>query len=126
MRQYKVVAFNEDNGVITLDYLNGIVINLDLPVVNGAFPEGAELEDIIQRMYPAHVEQRKLAVSGASNIATLKALVEPEPIMVANSMAVVEPEPEPQVPSSVSEQEAMLIETVEETVLKILTERGLV
>jgi hypothetical protein len=122
MRQYKVLDFNENNGVITLDYLNGIVINLDLPVVDGAYPEGAELEDIIQRMYPAHFEQRQTAVKGASNIAAIKALVVPEVLAPVSSD---EPEPEPQ-SSSVAEQEAMLIETVEETVLKILSERGLV
>jgi hypothetical protein len=121
MRQYKVLDFNENNGVITLDYLNGIVINLDLPVVDGAYPEGAELEDIIQRMYPAHFEQRQTAVKGASNVAAIKALVIPE-MIVPISVS----EPEPQVPSSVADQEAMLIETVEETVLKILSERGLV
>lgn len=123
MRQYKVLDFNENNGVITLDYLNGIVINLDLPVVDGAYPEGDELEDIIQRMYPAHFEQRQTAVKGATNIAALKALVVPE---VVAPISATEPEPQLQVPSSLADQEAMLIETVEETVLKILTERGLV
>jgi hypothetical protein len=123
VRQYKVLNFNENNGVITLDYLNGIVINLDLPVINGAFPEGQELEDIIQRMYPVHFEQRQLEVSGASNIAVLKALVIPEEVV---PVSVSEAETQIQPTISVAEQEAMLIETVEETVIKILTERGLV
>lgn len=50
---YKIIQFNQEHGVITIEYEDGITINFDLPIVDKSYPDDEALEVMIQNIYPA-------------------------------------------------------------------------
>lgn len=77
--EYKIIAFDETIGQITVEYGEGIVFALDLPIENGAYPEGEALDVLIKQFLPTWVVERKQAIaSGISNAESIKAVVVPK------------------------------------------------
>lgn len=75
MKNYKVVAVL--NNQISL-FINGRVINFTLPITNGMYPEGDELEALLDGFYNdtilAEVDNK------AINISAITELIEPLPV----------------------------------------------
>lgn len=76
---YIIRAFNHSTGTILVEY-EGHNINIDLPLVNGLYPTGAELDNHIQAYLPIEWVQRLKTVSaGVPNSADIANLVVPHP-----------------------------------------------
>lgn len=74
--EYKIIAFDETIGQITVEYGEGIVFALDLPIENGAYPVGEALDALIKQFLPTWVVERKQSIaSGVRNIDGIKSLV---------------------------------------------------
>ena len=74
--EYKIIAFDETIGQITVEHGEGIVFALDLPIENGAYPVGDELDVLIKQFLPTWVVERKQSIaSGIRNIDGIKSLV---------------------------------------------------
>ena len=74
--EYKIIAFDETIGQITVEYGEGIVFALDLPIENGAYPVGEALDALIKQFLPTWVVERKQSIaSGIRNIDGIKSLV---------------------------------------------------
>lgn len=77
--KYQIIAFNKDAGQIVVEYEDQWTFSLDLPVVDGLFPVGAELESLIQQYAPVWlVERQRALAAGVSNVADIEALVVPK------------------------------------------------
>jgi hypothetical protein len=93
MADYIIRSFDAVNGSIVVDY-QGVVFNLDLPVENGRYPEGAELDAHITMYLPVWVIERKnLLAQGVENEASIASLVQPfpEPPIVELNLPATQP-----------------------------------
>ena len=86
--EYIIRSFDKTNGSIVVEYRN-FMVNIDLPIQNGAYPIGEELHQYIDAFLPKEFVARKdLIAAGMQNEAEIEALVVPLP--------VVEPTPQPE------------------------------
>jgi hypothetical protein len=81
MNTYKIRQFDKTNGQILVEFESLPIVAIDLPVVDGKYPEGSELDSIIQGFFPSWIIERKQILSqGVSNEAYIESLVEPLPV----------------------------------------------
>ena len=79
--EYQIIAFDEAVGQIVVEYNEGMTFALDLPIEDGAYPEGEALDVLIRQFLPVWVVERKQAIaSGVSNAESIKAVVVPKPV----------------------------------------------
>jgi hypothetical protein len=93
MANYIIRSFNELNGSILVDY-QGVVFNLDLPIENGKYPEGAELDAHITMYLPVWaIERKNLLAQGVENKTSIASLVQPfpEPLVEETNTPIVQP-----------------------------------
>lgn len=106
---YKIIQFNQEHGVITIQYEDGIVINFDLPIVDGAYPDDVALEEMIQNVYPVSYSLRLQEAKNVSNTNSILSKVESLPIVdVPESTQGLPEEPA----ADPLEQEALLREEI--------------
>jgi hypothetical protein len=85
--QYIIRSFDINSGQITVEYEGQWTYAIDLPIVNGMFPVGEELESLIQQYAPVWLLERKNALeAGVSNSAEIEALVVPKPVPEVSSI----------------------------------------
>ena len=83
--EYKIVKFNPTQGQITVK-CQEFYFNVDLPVVDGLFPVGEELHNLITGFIPVwHFERLAALASGVINADAIQALVEEEPEVLSES-----------------------------------------
>lgn len=79
--EYQIIAFDESVGQIVVEYNEGMTFALDLPIEDGAYPEGEALDVLIKQFLPVWVVERKKAIaSGVSNAESIKAVVVPKSV----------------------------------------------
>lgn len=79
--EYQIISFDESVGQIVVEYNEGMTFALDLPIEDGAYPEGEALDVLIKQFLPVWVVERKNAIaSGVSNAESIKAVVVPKPV----------------------------------------------
>lgn len=77
--EYKIVKFNVAQGQITVK-CQDVYFSVDLPIIDGLFPVGEELDRLIQGFIPVwHFDRLALLAAGVSNADAIQALVEEEP-----------------------------------------------
>ena len=82
--QYKIRGFNRDNGSIVVEFADFAPINIDLPIENNRYMEGAYLDTYIKGFLPTHVVQRNQDIkTGIENADAIAALVEAKPVETA-------------------------------------------
>jgi hypothetical protein len=83
MANYIIRSFDQTRGSIVVEY-EGHNINIDLPLVNGLYPTGAELDNHIQAYLPVEWIQRLNTIAaGISNSSDIASLVVPYPTQVS-------------------------------------------
>ena len=86
--EYVIRAFNKELGQIVVEYAGQWTFALDLPIENGAFPIGEQLEEVIQGMSPTWLAERKAALATQpANAEIIESLVQPV------IQPVIQPEP---------------------------------
>lgn len=77
MRPYKVLSFDEAVGQITVSVDGFNPMAIDLPLIDGAYPVGTELDTYVMGFFPSYVLDRKAQIAqGVANAAEIAALVE--------------------------------------------------
>jgi hypothetical protein len=61
--KYKIVAFHQQTGSVQVEYFNenlpeGVVFSINLPLVDGEYPQGKALEEFIQSYAPHDIFER--------------------------------------------------------------------
>jgi hypothetical protein len=74
--QNQIIAFDSSFGSIVVKYFSdeypeGMVYNIDLPIVDGAYPSEQEIQALIENMKPAGQMERLVAVRSATPPANL-------------------------------------------------------
>lgn len=83
--EYKIRGFDQSSGTITVEFADFPLFSIDLPINDGRYPEGEELDGYIKGFLPVWLLERKQVIqSGITNASSIASLVEPLP------------EPEPQ------------------------------
>ena len=84
--QYKILSFDESLGQVVVEYSDaaGPVARyaMDLPIVNGQFISGQELDDELNRRAPTYIAERRDQLAVVSNAADIAALVTATPAEV--------------------------------------------
>ena len=116
--EYRIVKFDASQGQIAVK-CQGVYFNVDLPIVNGLFPVGEELDSLIQGFIPVwHFERQALLAAGVSNAGAIQALVVEDTI------------PESAIPADMSaiqqQQDAIFNREIEQKVLSALVKHGVV
>lgn len=77
MSEYKIISFNEVTGQIIVDYADNMApIVIDVPIVNGLFLSGDELNTYITGFIPTEfIERQNQLKQGISNSDEIKSLV---------------------------------------------------
>lgn len=114
---YSIIDFYKDSGVIVVMFDVG-VFNFELPIIEGRYPIGAELDTFIQSMYPAYVAQRKQELSTISNVEDIMNLV--TPLKLPNIENTATPEVVDNDLESLSEQEELFKQGVKDVVIEML------
>ena len=80
---YKIIAFNEATGHITIRFADFAPINVELPIdENGNLPVGTELDQYLVGFIPTwHLARQERLANGISNANEIASLVEPEPVI---------------------------------------------
>lgn len=78
---YKIIQFHQEQGVITIQYEDGITINFDLPIVNNTYPDDMSLEEMIQNVYPVSYATRLQEIKNVSNTNSILNKVESLPVL---------------------------------------------
>lgn len=77
---YIIRNYDAATGSILVEFTGYGTWNIDLPIVDGKHPEGADLESYIQGFAPVHIAERDTAIkTGISNASVIQALVQPYP-----------------------------------------------
>lgn len=116
--EYKIVHFNEAQGQIAVK-CQDMYFNVDLPIVDGKFPVGEELDNLIQGFIPVwHFERQELLNAGVSNADAIQALVVEDTI------------PEKTIPADMSaiqqQKDAIFNREIEQKVLSALVKHGVI
>ena len=83
---YQIVHFNEAQGQIAVK-CRDMYFNVDLPIVDGKYPVGEELDSLIQSFIPIwHFERQELISAGVSNVDAIRALVVEESVSEPQSL----------------------------------------
>jgi hypothetical protein len=78
--EYIIRSFDKVNGSIVVEYKT-FMINIDLPIQNGAYPINDELHQYIDSFLPKEFIARKdIIAAGIQNEAEIEALVVPLPV----------------------------------------------
>lgn len=83
MSNYKIISFNETTGQLTIEYAVGMSpIAVDVPIVNGLYITGAELDSYIQGFIPfEYLDRQSKLNAGIANANEIKVLVQnPTPV----------------------------------------------
>lgn len=74
--EYQIISFDESVGQIVVEYNEGMTFALDLPIEDGAYPEGEALDILIKQFLPTWVVERKqMIASGVRNKDNIKSIV---------------------------------------------------
>lgn len=78
MSNYKVLEFNESTGQLIIEYAVGMSpIAVDVPIKNGLYITGEELDSYVQGFIPfEYLERHTQLNAGVPNAAELKSLVD--------------------------------------------------
>jgi uncharacterized membrane protein YfbV (UPF0208 family) len=78
MAAYKVLDFNESSGQLTIEFAQGTApISVDVPIKDGLYVTGEELDTYIQGFIPTwYIERQAQINQGVANAQELKALAE--------------------------------------------------
>lgn len=77
---YKIRAFNKVTGSIVVEFENFAPFNIDLPLNDGKYPEGQELDQYIRGFLPIEFVKRIQTIAqGVENETSIESLVEPWP-----------------------------------------------
>lgn len=81
MASYKVLEFNKNSGQLVIEFAVGMApLTVDVPIKDGLFIAGAELEEYIQGFIPTwHLERQAQLNAGIPNASALEQLVETQP-----------------------------------------------
>ena len=79
-REYTITSFNEQSGQIVA-YVDGFpAIAIDLPIIDGAYPIGDELDSYVLGFFPPKDTTREQALlAGVANTDVIAARVQPSP-----------------------------------------------
>lgn len=78
MVNYTIRSFDKLNGQILVEFENLPTFAIDLPIIDGKYPEGEDLENIIQGYAPIWLIERKQTLNqGISNEGYIESLVVP-------------------------------------------------
>jgi hypothetical protein len=77
MAAYKVLEFNKNSGQLVIEFAVGMApLTVDVPIKDGLFITGAELEEYIQGFIPTwHLERQTQLNAGVPNANVLEQLV---------------------------------------------------
>ena len=118
--KYRIIAFYDDVGVVAVDFGSGVVVNMDLPIVNNRYPLGEELDKFIQSMYPAAHMDALAARKNVENAEFIRNLVE------APEIEEIAPAPvDHSETMDTSEQEAIIRQGIVDTVYEVLRKENL-
>jgi hypothetical protein len=73
--KYKIISFNETTGQIIVEPENMSPLAVDLPIENGKYIEGLQLDTYIRGIIPSNVSNRKEIVAGVTNKESIAVLV---------------------------------------------------
>lgn len=118
--KYKIIAFYDDIGVIAVDFGNGVVVNMDLPIINNKYPLGDELDKFIQSMYPAAHMDALATRKKVKNTEAIHKLVEAPEVVEYAPAPVEQP-----MSLDIDEQESIIKQGIEDTVYEILRKEKL-
>ena len=78
MAAYKILSFDENAGQLTIEFAQGVsALTIDVPIKNGLYITGEELDTYIQGFIPTwHLERLAHINQGVTNASELKALVQ--------------------------------------------------
>ena len=78
MASYKVLEFNKNSGQLIIEFAVGVTpLAVDVPIKNGLFITGAELDEYVQGFIPTwHLERQVQLNAGIPNASALEQLVE--------------------------------------------------
>jgi hypothetical protein len=81
MAAYKVLEFNKNSGQLVIEFAVGMApISIDVPIKDGLFIVGLELEEYVQGFIPTwHLERATQLNTGIPNSADLEQLAETQP-----------------------------------------------
>ena len=81
MAAYKVLEFNKNSGQLVIEFAVGMApISIDVPIKDGLFIVGSELEEYVQGFIPTwHLERVAQLNIGIPNSANLEQLAETQP-----------------------------------------------
>ena len=81
MKSYKVLSFNKDLGQLIVEFAVGMQpLAIDVPIKNGLFITGAELEEYVQGFIPTwFIERQQQLNAGVGNVNELEQLVSVQP-----------------------------------------------
>lgn len=115
MMNYIVRSYDRNTGSISVEFEGCGVWNIDLPITDGKYPEGEELEHCIQSFAPVHIIERKNALeAGVINETVIQAIVEPIVVAEADQAAV----------DAAAAQEALQVAKLTALINNILDERA--
>lgn len=116
---YKIIGFNERLGQIGV-MCEHRTFCVDLPIKDGAFPVGEELDKLIQDFIPVWAFERdRLLANGVSNADEIHALVEqPNEPLPAET-------PTPDQLALRQQQEAIFARAIEQKVVSVLIKHGI-
>jgi hypothetical protein len=88
---YKIINFDPQQGLITIQFEGYEALGFYAPFINGAYLTGQALEDYIQTLYPQVIpyENRLALVQSTSGKEALLALVEPSGLYVETSTSTI-------------------------------------
>jgi hypothetical protein len=77
MEQYKILSFNKELGQLIVEFAVGMQpITIDVPIKNGLFITGAELEEYVQGFIPTwFIERQRQLNVGVTNASELEQLI---------------------------------------------------
>ncbi len=87
--KYKLVSLSD--GVLTVEYETGVSVNIDLPIENDKFPEGKELDRIVNEAYPGWYVERIEKLKRVKNAEKIKVQGKPAKDNEKNNPAPEDP-----------------------------------
>lgn len=81
MASYKVLEFNKNSGQLIIEFAVGATpLAVDVPIKDGLFVTGTELDEYVQGFIPTwHLERQAQLNAGIPNASALEQLVEAQP-----------------------------------------------
>lgn len=74
--EYTIIGFNKNAGQIIVRFDNQWTFAVDLPIIDGRYPTGEALEEVIQNFAPNYLKERQtLLAQGIANEQEIASLV---------------------------------------------------